>query len=114
LSRRFEVLLWSTACRTLPETSLRLPDDLQAFAEEQVRAGKSSSVADVVRKALEEKKLTVLHEALDVGVAELDAGKGVELSPEDLIDEVFAEVGRPGRPWEALGGPGRRRATTSA
>jgi Arc/MetJ-type ribon-helix-helix transcriptional regulator len=73
--------------------SLELPDDLQAFAEEQVRAGKSPSVADVVREALEEKKLAVLREALDVGVAELDAGKGVELSPEELMDEVFAEVG---------------------
>lgn len=72
---------------------IELPDDLQAFAEEQVRAGKSPSVADVVREALEDKKLAVLREALDVGVAELDAGKGVELSPEELMDEVFAEVG---------------------
>jgi len=81
----------SDAARNLIE----LPDDLQAFAEEQVRAGKSPSVADVVREALEEKKLTVLREALDVGIAELDAGKGVEISPEELMDEVFAEVGLP-------------------
>lgn len=72
---------------------IELPDDLQAFAEEQVRAGKSSSVADVVREALEDKKLAVLREALDIGVAELDAGKGVERSPEELMDEVFADVG---------------------
>jgi Arc/MetJ-type ribon-helix-helix transcriptional regulator len=72
---------------------VELPDDLQAFAEEQVRAGRSPSVAHVVREALEDKKLAVLREALDVGVAELDAGKGVETSPEDLMDEVFAEVG---------------------
>ena len=72
---------------------IALSDDLQAFAEEQVRAGKSRSVADVVREALEEKKLAVLREALDVGVAELDSGEGVELSPEELMEEVFAEVG---------------------
>jgi Arc/MetJ-type ribon-helix-helix transcriptional regulator len=74
-------------------TSLELPDDLQAFAEEQVRAGKSPSVADVVREALEEKKLAVLRVALDVGIAELNAGKGAERSPDELMDEVFAEVG---------------------
>jgi len=38
-------------------------------------------------------KLAVLREALDVGIAELDAGQGVETSPEKLMDEVFAEVG---------------------
>ncbi len=36
--------------------SIELPEDLQAFAEERVRAGKNASVADVVRDALEEKK----------------------------------------------------------
>jgi hypothetical protein len=55
--------------------------------------GKSPSVADVVREALEGKKLAVLREALDVGVAELEAGEGVEISPEELMDEGFAEVG---------------------
>ena len=42
---------------------------------------------------LRDKRLAVLREALDVGIAELDAGKGVKLSPEELMDEVFAEVG---------------------
>jgi hypothetical protein len=49
-------------------------------------------VEDVVRDAVEAKKLAVLREALDVGIAELDAGKGVETSPDELMDEVFAEV----------------------
>ncbi len=35
------------------------------------------------------KQLTLLREALDVGVAELDAGLGVELTPDALIAEVF-------------------------
>ena len=72
---------------------IQLPDDLQAFAEERVRTGKSPSVEDVVRDAVEAKKLAVLREALDVGIAELEAGQGVESSPEELMDEVFAEVG---------------------
>lgn len=44
-------------------------------------------------EALEEKKLAVLREALDIGIAELDAGKGVAISPEELMDEVFTEAG---------------------
>ena len=61
-------------------TIIELPDDLQAFAEERVRAGQYASVADVVRAALEEKKLAALLEALDIGIAELDSGQGVVTS----------------------------------
>jgi len=73
--------------------SIELPEDLQAFAEERVRAGESASVADVVRDALEEKKLAVLRDALDAGIAELDAGQGVEGSPEELMAEAYSDVG---------------------
>jgi len=73
--------------------TIELPEDLQAFAEERVRSGKSASVADVVRDALEEKKRSVLREALDVGIAEFDAGQGVETTPDELMDEVFGDVG---------------------
>jgi Arc/MetJ-type ribon-helix-helix transcriptional regulator len=73
--------------------TVELPEDLLAFAEERVRAGKSASVADVVRDALEEKKRAVLREAIDEGVAELDAGLGVEMSPEELITQVRADLG---------------------
>lgn len=73
--------------------TIELPEDLQAFAEERVRAGESASVADVVRDALEAKKLAVLREALDAGIAELDAGQGVEGAPEELMAEVYAVVG---------------------
>lgn len=34
-----------------------------------------------------------LREALDIGIAELDAGIGVETTPDQLIAEVFDEVG---------------------
>ena len=79
----------------MPSTAktIELPDDLHAFAEERVRAGQYVSVAAVVRDALEEKKLAVLREALDAGIAELDAGLGVETSPDELMAEICAEVG---------------------
>jgi Arc/MetJ-type ribon-helix-helix transcriptional regulator len=73
--------------------TIELPEDLQAFAEERVRSGQSASVADVVRDALEEKMRAVLREAVDVGIASLDAGQGVETSPDELMAEVYADVG---------------------
>lgn len=76
-----------------PARTIELPEDLRAFAEERVRAGEYASVADVVRDALEKKKLAALREALDVGIAELDADLGVETSPDELMDEISAEVG---------------------
>lgn len=76
-----------------PSRPFELPGDLQAFAEECVRSGKNSSVAEVVRNALEEKKRAALREAIGEGVAELDVGLGVEITPEQLMAEVRAEAG---------------------
>jgi Arc/MetJ-type ribon-helix-helix transcriptional regulator len=71
---------------------IELPDGLQAFAEERVRAGKSASVTDFVREVLEEKQRALLRDAVDDGIAELDAGLGVESSPEELMAEICAEA----------------------
>jgi hypothetical protein len=38
-------------------------------------------------------KLATLRNALDVGVAELDAGLGVEMTPDALMAEVSEELG---------------------
>ncbi len=73
--------------------TIQLPEDLQAFAEERVRAGQSASVADVVREALEEKRLAVLRAAIDEGDAELDAGLGVESTVDEFMAEVMAAAG---------------------
>lgn len=43
--------------------------------------------------ALQEKQLAVLQRALDEGIAELDAGLGVETTPDDLMAEISAELG---------------------
>jgi predicted transcriptional regulator len=72
--------------------TIELPADLQAFAEERARTGKSASVADFVREVLEEKQRAVLRDAIDEGVTELDAGRGVESSPQELMAEVLAEA----------------------
>ncbi|WP_437998042.1 hypothetical protein WMF26_47000 [Sorangium sp. So ce185] len=56
--------------------TITLPEDLQVFAEERVRAGQNASVAEVVYDAVQEKKLSALREALDAGIAELNAGLG--------------------------------------
>lgn len=53
-----------------------------------MRTGRNSSIADVVREALEAKKLAALRDALDEGIAELDEGLGVERS----VDELMAEA----------------------
>jgi putative addiction module CopG family antidote len=71
--------------------SIQLPEDLQAFAEERVRAGQYASVVDVVRDALERQKLAILRDALDAGIADLEAGDFVEGSPEDLVKGIRAK-----------------------
>jgi Arc/MetJ-type ribon-helix-helix transcriptional regulator len=72
---------------------ITLPEDLQVFAEERVRAGQNASVAEVVYDAVQEKKLSALREAVDAGIAELDAGLGLESSVEDFIAEIDRETG---------------------
>jgi Arc/MetJ-type ribon-helix-helix transcriptional regulator len=68
--------------------TVELAEDLQAFAEERVRAGQSASVGDVVREAVEEKKLAVLREALDVGLAQADAGQVIPGTPAEHMDRI--------------------------
>lgn len=67
---------------------IELPEDLQAFAEERVRAGEYASVDEVVRDALEEKKLAVLRAALDVGITQADAGQVIEGTPVEIMESV--------------------------
>jgi putative addiction module CopG family antidote len=71
--------------------SIELPEDLQAFAEERVRAGQYASVVDVVRDALERQKLAILRDALDAGIADLEAGDFVEGTLEELASSIRAK-----------------------
>lgn len=78
---------------SVARTRIELPADLQAFAEERVRAGEYASVEEVVFDALEKQRLAALRSALDEGIGELDAGLGEETSPADLIAEISTELG---------------------
>ena len=40
-----------------------------------------------------EAKLAALREAIDAGIAELEAGIGIGMTPAELIADVLAEVG---------------------
>lgn len=45
-----------------------------------------------MHEVFEEKQRALLRDALDEGIAELDAGLGVESSPEELMAEIRAEA----------------------
>jgi Arc/MetJ-type ribon-helix-helix transcriptional regulator len=75
------------------QKTVRLPKDFQEFAEERVRAGKNASVEEVICDAFQEKKLRALRDALNEGLAELDAGLGEESTVEEFMAEIDAAVG---------------------
>jgi Arc/MetJ-type ribon-helix-helix transcriptional regulator len=68
--------------------TIEIPEDLRAFAEERVRTGKAATVEEVVRDALEEKRLASLREAVDLGLAQAEAGQVVQGSPAELTRAV--------------------------
>ena len=74
-------------------TAIELPEDLQAFAEERVRAGQYASVAEVVRAALEEKKLAGLRGALDVGIEQVSDGKVHAGTPQEHMERIRTRHG---------------------
>ena len=76
-----------------PAHMIELPEDLRAFAEEQVRAGKAQSVDEVVRDAVKQRQLEALRAELDAGIAELEAGQRVETSTDELMAEASREAG---------------------
>lgn len=73
--------------------TIELPEDLRAFAEERVRAGKAATVEEVVRDAMEEKRLAALREALDIGLAQAEAGQVVQGTPAELMARVHQRHG---------------------
>lgn len=68
-------------------------------ADELLRTARGEPVDSVTmsveefEEALDEKKRAALNEALDLGLAELDAGLGVRCSPRELMAEIHAELG---------------------
>jgi Arc/MetJ-type ribon-helix-helix transcriptional regulator len=73
--------------------TIEIPEDLRAFAEERVRTGKAATVEDVVRDALEEKRLATLREAVDVGLAQAEEGQVVKGTPAELMARIHQRHG---------------------
>jgi hypothetical protein len=73
-----------------PATTIVLPDVLQQFVKLRVRKGKNASVEEVTLVALDEMRL---REALEEGIADLDAGRYEESSPEEFMAQVVADLG---------------------
>ncbi len=73
--------------------SIELPEDLQAFAEERVRAGEYESVTEVAAQALRllrqhaERRERVRGE-LEQVFREMDEGTGIEPSDEEFAQAV--------------------------
>lgn len=74
-------------------STIELPEDLRAFAEERVRAGQAATVEEVVRDALEEKRLAALREALDVGLSQAEAGRVIQGTPAELMARIHQRHG---------------------
>jgi putative addiction module CopG family antidote len=79
---------------------IELPDDLREFAEQHVKSGRYRSVVDVVRDAFDvlrdrDEKVAALRDALDQGIAQLDAGDYVEGTARELAHRI-----REGRRFE--------------
>ncbi len=79
----------------MPKSSniIRLPKDLQEFAEECVRMGQYESVENVVFEALKEKRHTILLKELDAADAELEVNLDIKCTPKELMRSIYTELG---------------------
>lgn len=75
-------------------TSITLTHHFEKFIADQVATGRFSSTSEIIREALRimeirEEKVAALRAAVDAGIAELDQGKGLNYSSEQLKDELL-------------------------
>lgn len=86
--------------------TVSLPGELQAFVEEQVRAGHYATVDEAIVAAVArlqsesefaQEEVAELRAKVDVGIAEADAGNFVEFTAEEVIAERRAAWGRKGQ-----------------
>jgi putative addiction module CopG family antidote len=73
--------------------AIQLPEDLQAFAEERVRAGEYESVDEVASAALRllqrrDERRAEVREELDGVFREMDGGKHMEPTDEEFAKAV--------------------------
>jgi len=84
--------------------TVTLPADLQAFVDERVKSGRSPNVDAVLAEAVrvlqqkeqDEAKLAALRAEVQVGLDELDAGKGVPgpFNARQMLEEIRRERGQ--------------------
>jgi putative addiction module CopG family antidote len=71
----------------MPFMNVSIPPEFEAFAREQVAAGRYSSEAEVVADALKQYLMDreALLALLDPAIAQLDRGEGRPFDPKDTI-----------------------------
>ena len=82
----------------MPTMNVSLTEEMVRFVEEEVSSGDYVSASEVVRDALralkhdrdvEDVKLQLLREAVDIGLQEADAGKFSDRSIEEIALDVL-------------------------
>jgi putative addiction module CopG family antidote len=88
----------------LPEFTMAkpLPLELETFLADAIRSGKYRSRDEVIQTALRllrerERKQEALSEDIQQGLAELDAGQGIELDGPAAVDTFFDDIKANGR-----------------
>ena len=87
----------------MPTMNVSLTEEMVRFVEEEVSSGDYVSASEVVRDALralkhdrdvEDVKLQLLREAVDIGLQEADAGKFSDRSIEEIGQDVLRKERR--------------------
>ena len=82
----------------MPTMNVSLTSELVKFVEDEVASGDYVSASEVVRDALralrhdrdvEDVKLQLLREAVDIGLQEADEGKFSDRSSEEIAQDVL-------------------------
>ncbi|MBA2598840.1 MAG: type II toxin-antitoxin system ParD family antitoxin [Chloroflexia bacterium] len=75
---------------------IHVPADIEASIRERVESGDYSDTTEVMRIALRlldarERRIEEIRASIAKGIAEIERGEGIELTPE-LMDEIEREV----------------------
>jgi len=79
-----------------------LTPELESRVKTKVKSGLYNNASEVIREALrfmdthedwiQEIKLTKLREQLQVGIDQLDEGKGIVIESKSTLDELFQDI----------------------
>jgi antitoxin ParD1/3/4 len=77
-----------------------LPAELRQFVEHEVACGLYHSTDEVIAaglRLLREQKLDQLRRDIDLGIAQIERGEGIELADEQAVDAFFEDIKTRGR-----------------